>query len=193
MTENKSDLPPEIANDHSYQDFAKERYPTWKLVWESIYLAITVILWVMLVRETTANHNSPLTTLIGFIVSQLLVDYVSGFMHWAGDTWGTLRTPVFGTALIGPFRMHHVDPQDICIHSFMETNAASAYPMPPFLIACLMLSSGSFLSQTINWTIVFGVPLGILTNECHKWAHMVHSKPSKPVRFLQQAGFIISP
>ena len=65
--------------------------------------------------------------------------------------------------------------------------------MPFFLIFCLTFSSGSFLFQTFNWMVVFGVPLGILTNECHKWAHMVHTKPSKVVRFLQQAGLVISP
>ena len=123
-----------------------------------------MILWGMLIVETVSRHTDPLPTVLGLVIAQFLVDYVSGFMHWAGDTWGTLKTPIFGTALIGPFRLHHVDPQDICLHKFMETNAASSYPMPPFIIACLMLSSGTFLSQTFNWMIVFGVPLGILTN-----------------------------
>ena len=41
--------------------------------------------------------------------------------------------------------------------------------------------------------IIFGVPLGILTNECHKWAHMVHIKPHKIIRYFQKAGLVISP
>ena len=55
-----------------------------------------------------------------------------------------------------------------------------------------MYSNGTFLSQMCNWVIIFGVPLGVLTNECHKWAHMIHSKPHPIVQFFQKAGFIIS-
>ena len=43
-----------------------------------------------------------------------------------------------------------------------------------------------------SWMIIFGVPVGVLTNECHKWAHMIHSKPHPIVQFLQKAGLIIS-
>ena len=78
-----------------------------------------MILWGKLIYETVPNHQGPLPTLVGFIVAQYLVDFVSGFVHWAGDTWGTFKTPIFGGTVIGPFRMHHVDPQDITIHGFM--------------------------------------------------------------------------
>ena len=88
--------------------------------------------------------------------------------------------------------MHHVDPQDITLHHFIETNAASSYPMPLFLIIGILTSTDSYISQTYNWSIIFGVILGILTNEFHKWAHMVHTKPHPVIRFLQKSGLIIS-
>jgi plasmanylethanolamine desaturase len=175
-----------------YQEVEQNRYPWWKFCLEGTWLSLSIYLWVQLIIKTTSLHSNPLPTLIGFVVSQFLVDFVSGVVHWAGDTWGTFNTLFFGPALIQPFRMHHVDPQDITIHSFMETNAASSYPMPPLLIAGLFLADASFFSQTYCWMIIFGVPIGVLTNECHKWAHMVHSKPHPVVRFLQKAGFIIS-
>ena len=178
--------------DNMYQAFEQDRYPTWKLILEGIYLAFTIALWIKLIVMTVQAHNGPLPTLIGFIGAQFLVDYISGMVHWAADTWGTFKTPVFGPVLIGPFRMHHVDPQDIATHGWMETNASSSYPMPFFLIACIMASSGTFASQTMNWMLIFGVPLGIITNECHKWAHMVHTKPHPIVQFFQKAGLIIS-
>lgn len=162
-TEKKGEVS-EVKAEDCYDTFAKNSYPLWKLIWEGIYLSFSIVLWLFLIKETVERHTNPLPTVLGFIISQFVVDYVSGFVHWAGDTWGTLKTPIFGTALIGPFRLHHVDPQDICVHSWMETNAASSYPMPFFITACLMFSSGTFLSQTCNWAIVFGVPLGILTN-----------------------------
>jgi plasmanylethanolamine desaturase len=63
----------------------------------------------------------------------------------------------------------------------------------PFVICFgFLTNSPCFISQTYNWMIIFGVILGILTNEIHKWSHMVHSKPHRIIRFLQSAGLIIS-
>ena len=115
---------PETVNPYSpdgdlYKSFATDRYPTWKMLWEGLYLSITILLWIKLINVTVSDHYGPLPTVIGFIVAQFLVDFMSGVAHWAGDTWGTFKTPIFGSTVIGPFRMHHVDPQDITIHGFM--------------------------------------------------------------------------
>lgn len=113
-------------------------------------------------------------------------------LHWACDTWGKFTTPIVGPTLIRNFRMHHVDPQDITKHGFIETNASSCFPMPIFISVGLLITPNSFFIQTYEWTIIFGVVLGILTNEIHKWAHMVHSKPHPVVRFLQKSRLILS-
>lgn len=167
-------------------------YPAWKCAWEASYLGFTILLWYKLIVETVQYHSGPLPTLLGFIGAQFLVDFVSGMLHWACDTWGKFETPIFGPTLIRAFRMHHVDPQDITLHGFIETNAASSYPMPFVIAFGLMLNSPSFFSQFYNWMIIFGVPLGILTNEFHKWAHLVHTKPHAIIGFLQKSGLIIS-
>ena len=60
--------------------------------------------------------------------------------------------------------MHHVDPQDITRHGFIETNASSCYPMPFFIAVGLSIVPDSTLTQTYNWTIIFGVVVGVLTN-----------------------------
>lgn len=174
------------------EDYYKNSYPVWKLCIESSYLIFAAFLWLTLIRETISLHNGPLPTLLGFILAQFLVDFISGVLHWGCDTWGHFTTPVFGQTLIVSFRMHHVDPQDITNHNFMETNGASAYPIPLFVGWALYTSSGSFGSQTFNWMVIFACTLGLLTNECHKWAHMVHSKPHAVIRFLQASGLIIS-
>ena len=60
--------------------------------------------------------------------------------------------------------MHHVDPQDITKHCFVETNASSCYPMPLFIGIGLMMTPDNTIKQIYEWTIIFGVVLGILTN-----------------------------
>ena len=102
--------------------------------------------------------------MLGFVIAQFLVDWVSGMLHWACDTWGEFTTPIVGPTLIRNFRMHHVDPQDIIKHGFVETNAASCYPMPFFISVGLQISPVSFFTQTYEWAIIFGVILGIMTN-----------------------------
>lgn len=156
----------------SQKQLWKNNYPWYLCLWESIYLSFSLYLWYLLIKETVKDHKGPMPTLTGFIVAQLLVDFVSGVVHWAADTWGKFQTPIFGPTIIYSFRKHHVDPHDIVTHGFLQTNAASAYPMPIFIGIALATSNGSLLSQTYNWTIIFAVILGILTNQFHKWAHM---------------------
>jgi ubiquitin-conjugating enzyme E2 variant len=56
---------------------------------------------------------------IGLVAALFFVDFISGMLHWAADTWGKFETPIFGPGIIRSFRMHHVNPQDITKHSFV--------------------------------------------------------------------------
>ena len=48
----------------------------------------TLMLWAKLLFKTIEYHQSPLIPVLGFIIAQFLVDFVSGILHWACDTWG---------------------------------------------------------------------------------------------------------
>ena len=76
-------------------------------------------LWTKLVITTISYHSTPLAPVLGFIAAQFIVDFASGMLHWACDTWGKFETPIVGPTLIRAFRMHHVDPQDITKHGFL--------------------------------------------------------------------------
>lgn len=166
---------------------------TWPLcIWEMSYLAFTMFMWAKLVQLTVSNHAGPLPVVVGFVISQLFVDFISGLAHWGADTWGKFETPIFGPTLIRGFRMHHLDPNDITKHSFAETCANSSYPAPFVMALSFYYNTNSFVSQTYNWVIIFAIVFGILTNQCHKWSHMEQIKPNFIVRFLQQSGLIIS-
>ncbi len=92
---------------------------TWPLcIWELSYLSFSMFLWYRLIQETVALHQGPLPVLLAFIIAQLFVDFLSGTLHWAADTWGKIETPIFGSTIIKNFRTHHIEPQDITLHSF---------------------------------------------------------------------------
>lgn len=40
-------------------------------------------------------------------------DLGSGLVHWGADTWGRDDLPVIGQRLLVPFRVHHVNPDDL--------------------------------------------------------------------------------
>ena len=42
-----------------------------------------------------------------FVAVWLLVDFVSGVVHWAEDSYGTETTPVIGRWMVGPNLLHH--------------------------------------------------------------------------------------
>src|SRR5437764_5017775 len=85
------------------------------------------------------SMQSPWLALTAFMVGFVLADFVSGFVHWAADTWGTPEWPIIGKALIRPFREHHVDQKEITRHDFIETNGNNcAISILPVVCASLL-------------------------------------------------------
>jgi ubiquitin-conjugating enzyme E2 variant len=126
--------------------------------------------------------------LTGYIIS----DFVSGFVHWAGDTVGDESTPVFGPNFVRPFRYHHVDPEDIARHDFIETNGNNCIVASPVLVlVLLMMPQTTGLLYYTGVVIAFTAFFIICTNQFHKWAHT--KNPAGWVRALQRARLILSP
>ena len=48
---------------------------------------------------------TPLAALAGWMAADLF----TGLVHWAFDSFGSVRTPVFGRRFVRPFREHHAD------------------------------------------------------------------------------------
>ncbi|HUJ25071.1 MAG TPA: fatty acid desaturase family protein [Myxococcales bacterium] len=130
----------------------------------------------------------PFLALSAFMLGFVAADFVSGFVHWAADTWGTPEWPVIGKALIRPFREHHVDEKEITRHDFIETNGNNCFiSVLPTAFAAL-LPPGWFFTQSM----MFGLSLAIFgTNQFHKWSHM--DRPPRLVCVLQKAFLILPP
>jgi len=130
-----------------------------------------------------------MTALCGWLAADLL----SGVVHWAFDTWGSVHTPLVGARFIRPFREHHWDPHAMTRHDFVETNGSSC-------LAALMLLgvAGALPADSGVWAMTHAifvfVALGVvITNQCHKWAHLPLAEVPRPVRLAQRLRLILRP
>jgi ubiquitin-conjugating enzyme E2 variant len=124
-----------------------------------------------------------------FMTGFVLADFVSGFVHWLADTWGSPDVPIIGQALIRPFREHHVDQKEITRHDFIETNGNNCFiSIVPAVGAALIP-----LDDAVNVfaaTAIFSVTLWVLfTNQFHKWAHL--DAPPRWVALLQRLNLVL--
>ncbi|MBI3556961.1 MAG: carotenoid synthesis regulator CarF [Deltaproteobacteria bacterium] len=151
------------------------------------YVALeTIILYRLAVNF---SHGDFLLLVGGSILGFLGADFVSGFLHWAADSWGNVEWPFIGQSLIRTFREHHVDPKSITRHGFIETNGDICLFALPFLFfaVCLRISSpGAYFIESF---LAFQCFWGSFTNQIHKWSHQNEVAPI--VRALQTARLIL--
>lgn len=126
------------------------------------------------------------------ILAYAAADFVSGFVHFLADNFGSPDTPLFGKAFVMPFRDHHTDPTGILRHPFMIANGNNCLvSLPPLLLVLFIVPVDSSLGGYLFGTFFLSFSLAILlTNQFHKWAHM--ETPPKSVAWLQSKGVILS-
>jgi ubiquitin-conjugating enzyme E2 variant len=159
----------------------------------SIAFVFVALLWLgYRITAAPSTRWSWLYITLSIVSGYVLSDFLSGFVHWAGDTIGDETTPVFGPNFVHPFRYHHVDPKDITRHDFVETNGNNCIVAAPVLLLVMLLLPsapgplfyGCVLGASTFWFV-------FCTNQFHKWAHM--EAPPRWVRLLQRAGLVLSP
>ncbi|MCA9635077.1 MAG: carotenoid synthesis regulator CarF [Myxococcales bacterium] len=161
-------------------------------------MAVFFLFQGLLAREVLAGleafpgHAWWVLTLAG-IGGYLWADFVSGFVHFLADNFGSIHTPFLGPVFFRTFREHHVDPLAITRHGFLEVNGANCVVSIPFVVGTyylvpvretlLGLAFGAFM-----FLFLVGI---FLTNQFHRWAHL----PAAPrwIRALQATGLILGP
>jgi len=168
-------------------------FSTYPLDWVFICLFLGIeafLAW----RLLPLFADFPVLAVLAAVFGYVGADFLSGFVHWMGDTWGHAETPVFGSRFILPFREHHVDQKAITRHAFSEVNGNNCLVASLFLGGAI--GSASFFSMSA-WvffllSVSFWLSLGVfVTNQFHKWAHM--SQVSPMISFLQKHRFILHP
>lgn len=156
-------------------------------------IGLNVLLLIELVRGFA--HGTPSAPMIAGLVfaGYLAADFLTGLVHFIGDSFGTVETPVLGRTFVLPFRSHHDHPAEICEHDFVETNGNNAFAtlfvlVPTVLYVPVREGGGAF---GFGLFVLVTSVLLMLTNQIHKWAHV--AEPPRVVRQLQRAGILLSP
>jgi ubiquitin-conjugating enzyme E2 variant len=144
-------------------------------------------------------HMVRICTTVGFrwwiplaiVTAGAAADLVSGVVHWLADTWGRDSMPVIGERFLRPFRVHHVNPDDLLRRDFIDCNGDVAMLTLLVLAPALWISLDTEAGRIAEiWTVAF-VAWTLPTNQIHQWAHM--PDPPRLVRWLQQHAVILSP
>lgn len=158
--------------------------------------AVGLFLWLCAMSGkriySDAETNEMPWIAVAVIFGLLAADFISGFVHWLGDTWGSIDMPVLGKAFIRPFREHHVDPKAITRHDFFETNGNNCFVSLPVvaLTAFGPLPAGSAGTFTATFLVAMVIWV-FLTNQIHKWSHM--DAPPAWIAAMQRMRLILPP
>lgn len=125
----------------------------------------------------------------------LTADFLSGLVHWAADSYGSVDMPIIGAALLRPFREHHIDPTSICRHDFIETNGDNFSICVPFLARMayrFATCEAADVRSSYNWDcyLFLLITFVSMTNQFHKWSHTYFGLPTWIV-WLQDAHLIL--
>src|SRR6185503_9248160 len=112
------------------------------------------------VGRSTTTFGGALEVTLAAIGGLLFADFLSGVVHWAGDTVGDESWPIVGQNFIKHFRHHHVDPKAITRHDFVETNGNNCIvSVPPLALAFWLApdhqGAGLFISAFVGATALF--------------------------------------
>jgi hypothetical protein len=163
-----------------------------RLEWASIATYVVLLVW-LAIRLAPYVAGSPWLVASAALLAYLAADFVSGFVHWAADSWGSPDLPVVGPAFLRPFREHHLDPLAITRHDFVEMNGNNCLISVPSLAIALWLApqpggSGSLFASSFLGFLVLWV---LMTNQFHAWSHV--EDPRGWVAVLQRLHLVLPP
>jgi len=132
-------------------------------------------------------HLSPVSVALGLlsgVACLFAVDFITGVIHWAEDTWTALgRSKLLDTYVVRDNIEHHRKPGGIRGGTYWETNRV-----------CIALGFGTAVVLALcgvhAWQAYLIVALASQSNQVHKWAHCAN--PPRVIHALQRFGILQS-
>ncbi len=134
-----------------------------------------------------------LSAALGVVAGLVVLDAITGCVHWACDTWGDERTRLVGPGLVRSFREHHVHPRAMLQHRWLDVNRETLFATTIVLSALLLppLRESLVRSPFGAAALYAAFGLGCVANQLHYWAHA--DEAPAIVRRLQAWGLLLSP
>jgi len=124
--------------------------------------------------------------ILEFSLTVIIADFVSGFVHWFEDTYGTEETPIWGKWIVKPNLEHHVHPAAFTKKSWLESSWDLTLISGAIVLVCYWCNS-------LTWHVWLFAVLSANANQLHKYVHMPARKVPFIVRFLQKIGLFQKP
>ncbi|MER2561959.1 MAG: fatty acid desaturase family protein [Myxococcaceae bacterium] len=180
---------------HDAKTLAAGYHSWWRYV-EIFSIIAFFTLIVLIVRRTwSVSEGRGFLIASAFMTGYVMADFISGFVHWLADTWGSTKLPLIGPGLIRPFREHHVDPKAMTRHDAIETNGNNC--LISLWVGCICIFMPLDVEGYQSLLIFMMVALGsmifwvMMTNQFHKWSHLEANELPGFIRFLQRAHLIL--
>lgn len=172
----------------------EERFSAFRIVQTFAFLAFSAASVALSVEIFQGAANFGYIWVLPFtvIAAYAAADFISGFVHFLADNFGSPETPLFGKAFVLPFREHHTDPKGILRHPFLIANGNNCLvALPPLLAVLYFVPVSDSLGGYLFGAFFLSFSIAIfLTNQFHKWAHT--DSPPQAVKWLQDRGIILS-
>src|SRR5438034_215982 len=117
------------------------------------------------------------------VIVIVLLDLVSGLVHWAEDTFWTESTPVLGDWVVTPNVIHHRDGAAFLRNSWFRSSW-------DLLLAGVLIVLMAWSLRLLTWQVCLFVLVGVNANQIHKWNHMPRSRVPAAVKLLQRARLL---
>ena len=116
----------------------------------------------------------------------LVVDWISGFIHWFEDCYGHPSTPFIGPRITKPNLRHHFRPRALVSDSWYSSSK-----LPLFVCAVAVIVA--WLLGRLSPMIVLGAVLGANASQVHKWSHRTEIENGWLIVAAQRLGLAQSP
>jgi plasmanylethanolamine desaturase len=116
----------------------------------------------------------------------VVVDFISGLVHWMEDTFWTEKTPVVGRWIVRPNALHHQNATAFVRNSWLQSSW-------DLLLVGLMVLIVAWGIGVLGWQVWLFVFLGVNANQIHKWAHMSGHQVPGVIRMFQRLHLLQSP
>jgi ubiquitin-conjugating enzyme E2 variant len=121
-----------------------------------------------------------------FLGCIVLVDFLSGLVHWLEDAYGQPDWPISGKWITQPNILHHHDGRHFIRHSWAHRADALLLMGGMTVMVCYCLGC-------LNWMVWLVVLVGVNANEFHKWAHCSKAENGRLITLLHRLRILQTP